>query len=181
MKYLALLRGINVGGKNIIKKDTLKSIFESVGCSSVRTYIQSGNVLFSSDDSEHKLRDALEKTLEEKIGAKIPILLLTEMRYKFMMENAPKKWNQDSTKKYNALFLIDKTKIEDALAGFPTFRQADEQLSGVEGVLFWFGSKDNYAQTAYARDLAKSSLYQNVTIRNGNTTLKLLELFDSID
>lgn len=181
MKYLALLRGINVGGNNIIKKDDLTLLFESVGCQSVLTYIQSGNILCSSKKSKTSLQDAIENALKKKLGTRIPTVLYTENEYKKMLEQIPKNWNQNPSKKYNALFLLDGISTKKAKASLPDIQPQYEEVSYAPGVIFWSCSKNTYTKTTYAKHLAKSPLYKLVTIRNGNTTLKLKELFDSIE
>lgn len=75
MKYIALLRGINVGGKNMIKMPELKQAFISIGMQDVSTYIQSGNVLFSSDKDEKELTPELEAIIQKSFGLNIPVIL----------------------------------------------------------------------------------------------------------
>lgn len=75
MKYVALLRGINVGGKNMIKMPELKQAFISIGMQDVSTYIQSGNVLFSSDKDEKELKPELEAVIQKFFGLDIPVIL----------------------------------------------------------------------------------------------------------
>lgn len=180
MKHLALLRGINVGGNNIIKKDALKALFESVGCMSVLTYIQSGNILFTSDEKKNDIQKKIEMALEQKMGKEIPVVLYNEDEYKKMMQAAPKEWNKNAEMKYNALFLLDGVTKDKAISLFPEINTTYESIHAVDGVLFWSGSKVDYAKTSYTKELAKSALYKLVTIRNGNTSLKLLDLFERV-
>ncbi|WP_442598727.1 DUF1697 domain-containing protein [Neobacillus sp. D3-1R] len=87
--YVALLRGINVGGKNIIKMADLKHTFETIGLSRVKTYIQSGNVLFESEKEEITLRNQLENKIQEVFGLSVPITLRTADEFKLVAENCP--------------------------------------------------------------------------------------------
>lgn len=75
--YIALLRGINVGGKNIIKMAELKKLFESIGLYEVKTYIQSGNVLFKSNEEEEALRNQIEHKIKEIFGFPVAVVLRT--------------------------------------------------------------------------------------------------------
>ncbi|GGL60605.1 DUF1697 domain-containing protein [Sporolactobacillus putidus] len=75
--YLALLRGINVGGKNKIKMADLRHVLESIGLNRVETYIQSGNVLFESDDEEDTLRKKIENEIETIFGFPVVVVLRT--------------------------------------------------------------------------------------------------------
>ena len=79
IQYLALLRGINVGGNNIIKMTDLKSCFESLAFTNVSTYIQSGNILFLSDEKDQtKLTNKISKALSEKFNYNLPIMIFSK-------------------------------------------------------------------------------------------------------
>ncbi|MBZ9685193.1 DUF1697 domain-containing protein [Clostridium estertheticum] len=87
--YIALLRGINVGGKNIIKMADLKRTFETIGLSSVQTYIQSGNVLFKSNEEEETLRKKIEHEIEGVFGFSVTIVLRTAAEIEWIIRNCP--------------------------------------------------------------------------------------------
>ncbi len=89
MKYVALLRGINVGGKNMIKMPELKQAFISIGMQDVSTYIQSGNVLFSSDKGEKELKSELETVIHKSFGLDIPIILRSVIELEKIKEDIP--------------------------------------------------------------------------------------------
>ena len=89
MKYVALLRGINVGGKNMIKMPDLKQAFISIGMQDVSTYIQSGNVLFSSDKGEKELKAELEAVIHKTFGLNIPVILRSIPQLEDMKKNIP--------------------------------------------------------------------------------------------
>lgn len=73
--YIALLRGINVGGKNIIKMNDLKKVFESIGLNEVQTYIQSGNVLFKSSEENELLLKKIEHEIEKVFGFSVTVII----------------------------------------------------------------------------------------------------------
>lgn len=87
--YIALLRGINVGGKNIIKMADLKRTFETIGLSSVQTYIKSGNVLFKSDEEEEPLRKKIEQAIEEVFGFSVTVVLRTAAEIEWIIGHCP--------------------------------------------------------------------------------------------
>ncbi|MDB5083637.1 MAG: hypothetical protein JWN30_523 [Bacilli bacterium] len=89
MIYIALLRGINVGGKNIIKMADLRHTFETLGFKQVKTYIQSGNVLFESDDDEDSLRQRIEHEIESDFGISLTVILRTVEEIERIIENCP--------------------------------------------------------------------------------------------
>lgn len=87
--YIAFLRGINVGGKNTVKMAELKKVFESLGFGSVQTYIQSGNVLFESDDGEKALHGRIEAGISSAFGFTVPIVLRTAAQLEQAVQNCP--------------------------------------------------------------------------------------------
>lgn len=87
--YAALLRGINVGGKNKIKMTDLKLMFEEMGCIQVETYIQSGNVIFESDLSTVEVKAAVEQEIEKKFGFTIDVIIRTGEEMVQILKNCP--------------------------------------------------------------------------------------------
>lgn len=87
--YIALLRGINVGGKNKIKMADLKSMFESIGLNRVETYIQSGNVLFESSEKEDILRNKIEYEIETILGFSVVVVLRTAAELEQIIQDCP--------------------------------------------------------------------------------------------
>jgi uncharacterized protein (DUF1697 family) len=89
MIYIALLRGINVGGNNIIKMTDLKQMFQTLGIEQVQTYIQSGNVLFISDGHEEALRIQIETAIKNTFGFSVPVILRTLQELESIIHNYP--------------------------------------------------------------------------------------------
>jgi len=177
MKYLALLRGINVGGNNIIKKDELKACFEKAGFTNILTYIQSGNILFESNEKDiNKITNQIEKELANKLKNKIPTLVLSEKNYRNAIKSAPENWGRKSDKRYNALFVINGQTPQELLSTLPEMKNKDEKLHAGIAVLFWETSKEHRTKSFYSTGLVKHPIYKKVTIRNSNTSFKLLEL-----
>ncbi|PLS16622.1 cytoplasmic protein [Bacillus sp. M6-12] len=87
--YIALLRGINVGGHNKIKMADLRSMFETIGISPVQTYIQSGNVLFESNENEEFLREQIERKIKTVFGCSVTVILRTASELEKIMNNCP--------------------------------------------------------------------------------------------
>ncbi|EHJ00455.1 protein of unknown function DUF1697 [Clostridium sp. DL-VIII] len=87
--YIALLRGINVGGKNIIKMADLKRVFESIRLCEVKTYIQSGNVLFKSNETEEALCNKIEHEIEAVFGIPVKVILRTSKELEQLILNCP--------------------------------------------------------------------------------------------
>ena len=173
--YVALLRGINVGGNNIIPMKALQATFVKMGFSGVRTYIQSGNVIFQSPLLDaRKLEKTIEQVLSKKYDyeARVVIRSLEEMVN--IVKNIPKNWFTDKDKKLNVLFLrhtIDSKKILDDLHP----KEKIETVIYQPGVLFWSANTSDLTRTSMVK-LSSQKVYKEMTVRNLNTTLKIFEL-----
>jgi len=88
--YISMLRGINVSGQKKIRMADLKSLYESLGLDNVQTYVQSGNVVFDSDEQDiDKLRNSIETQIEKQFGFSVPVLIRTMVDFKRVVENHP--------------------------------------------------------------------------------------------
>ena len=179
-RFLALLRGINVGGKNIIGKDALRQCFEDLGFTGVRTYIQSGNILFRSDErSAKKLTGTIEAGLTHCFSYDARAVVLPHARYRTAVQAAPKGWGEDDRFKHNACFMLGGTTPRKALAKLQPPKTDIEIVSVGPGVIFWSASKKALTRTTLMK-LAATPVYQEMTVRNHNTVFKLLDLLDTI-
>jgi uncharacterized protein (DUF1697 family) len=176
IKYLALLRGINVGGNNIIRMSELKSCFEAMGFENVITFIQSGNVIFESPETNlEKLTKKIEKALSSKFNYKSKIVLRTYDQLKRIVEQAPKSWGRDPEYKHNLLFIKEPMTAEKALIECGEPRKKFETATVGEGVIYLSASIANIGKTTFVK-LAGKPIYQQITVRNYNTSVKLLKL-----
>ena len=177
MKFLALLRGINVGGKNKVSMAELKTCFEQLGCQNVKTYINSGNVLFESDKSAVSVAKQIEELLPKKFhldSELIKVLVLSESELQSVVEHAPKGFGQEPATYYSDVIFLMGITVNDAM---PVFSPRE----GVDKV--WKGTNVIYSQRLGA-ERVKSRLskivgttpYKSMTIRSWGTTTKLLQL-----
>ncbi|HVE76713.1 MAG TPA: DUF1697 domain-containing protein, partial [Actinomycetota bacterium] len=105
---MALLRGINVGGKNKVDMKQLKAAFEEAGMTSVRTYINSGNVIFSSKSrSLARLTEILEEAIAGCAGFRVAVLVRDLKSMRAVVQALPKSWVNDTTMKCDVMFLWD--------------------------------------------------------------------------
>jgi uncharacterized protein (DUF1697 family) len=94
--YLALLRGINVGGNNMIHMADLKVCLTIAGLTAVRTYIQSGNVIFESPEkNRNTMTKLIEQTIKNQFGADVPIAVFSKQEWQQIITSAPKQWGID--------------------------------------------------------------------------------------
>ena len=106
-RFLALLRGINVGGKNIVPKDALRKCFEDLGYRSVRTYIQSGNILFRSAETDvTALTDEIEHALSVRFSYDARAVVLSRGSFRTVVESAPEDWGRDDDRMHHAVFTL---------------------------------------------------------------------------
>lgn len=173
--YLVLLRGINVGGNNIIKMADLRGCFEDMGFSKVITYIQSGNVICTSGKSADATASAIEKGLTKRFGYKNPLFLITKDKLQEAVKGAPKSFGTESKKyRYDVMFLRSNLSAKKALEEIETREGVDSAVAG-KGVIY-FSRLIAKATSSYMPKVIKLPIYKDMTIRNWNTTTKLLDL-----
>ncbi len=177
MKYVALLRGINVGGNNLIKMISLKETFEKNGCTNVVTYINSGNVIFEVDEkNSEKLTRQLEDMLTKTFRYKARIILKSFEQIKQIISNVPSIWKTGNDLRCYISFLMDPVTATDAAKEVEIKEGVDSLKVGL-GVLYMTTVMEKRTQSAFSKLMAKK-IYQNMTIRNYTTTLKLLALME---
>jgi uncharacterized protein (DUF1697 family) len=178
--YVALLRGINVGGSNLIRMAALKACFEAEGFREVATYIQSGNVLFTASRANQRtLTDRIEKALSKSFAYQSRVVIRSFEQMKATIENAPKGFGRQPTAyRYDVIFLRDPLTPDEAMKSVITKPGVDRVFAG-DGVLYFSRLISRAAQSRLSR-VVGTPAYQNMTIRNWNTTAKLLGLMNRI-
>jgi uncharacterized protein (DUF1697 family) len=178
-RWVALLRGINVGGNNLIKMQDLKACFEENGFSDVATYIQSGNVLFSSTGGARaKLAQRVERMLSQTFGYAASVVLRDRAQMQKIVSKAPKGFGSEPTKyRYDVAFLKESLTAAAALEEVPIAPGVDRAHAGT-GVLYFSRLAAKATQSKINR-VASLPIYRNMTLRNWNTTTKLLELMST--
>ncbi len=177
--YLALLRGINVGGKNKIKMADLAACFESLHFSGVRTYIQSGNVIFQAAETDQtRLRAEIEAALSAAFHFDAVLVLRSHAELRAVVEQAPDGFgSQPKERRYNVLFLKKPLQAEDVLAQISPKPGVDQAYSG-RGVLYFSNLISKAGQSRLSR-IIQMPFYPDITIRNWNTTTRLFELLNA--
>ena len=176
--YVALLRGINVGGKNLIKMPALKAAFEEAGFGDVATYIQSGNVLFSAPGTRTtELTDRIETLLAEAFNYVPTVVVRNRTQMRAIVDRTPKGFGAEPAKyRYDVVFLKEPLTAKVAMKSLQLKPGVDEAHAGT-GVLY-LSRLDARATQSRLNKIASSPIYPSVTIRNWNTTTKLLSLMD---
>jgi uncharacterized protein (DUF1697 family) len=167
MKYVALLRGINVGGNRKVAMKELKSIFESLGYTDVSTYINSGNVIFESEDEPKTVLKKVYSGLEKHFGFEIPTLVKTVKEMKKISDSIPHSWQKDSVQRTDVAYLfpeIDSVRIIDEL---PVKKEFIE-VRYIKGAVYWNVRRENVYKSQLAKIIGHR-LYKSMTVRNVNT------------
>jgi uncharacterized protein (DUF1697 family) len=177
-RYVALLRGINVGGKNPIKMAALRACFEELGFSDVGTYIQSGNVLFRTSVKRAELGARIEGALSEAFGYEASVVLRSKKQMQGIVAGAPKGFGAAPDRyRYDVLFLKKPLTAASAIETVPTREGVDDVQAGT-GVLYYSRLISEASRSQLSKIVSLPS-YQRMTIRNWKTTTKLQEMMSA--
>jgi len=178
-RYVALLRGINVGGKNLIRMPALEASFVAHGFEDVTTYIQSGNVIFGSRDGRAaELSARIERMLASTFGLPISVVLRSRAQMRAIVERAPEGFGAEpDTYRYDVIFLKEPLTARAAIRDVPTRPGVDEAHAG-SGVLYFSRLTAKASQSRLSRIVSLPE-YQLMTIRNWNTTTTLLRMLEA--
>lgn len=175
MKYVALIRGINVGGKNPIKMTDLKVCFEEAGMRDVATYIQSGNVVFTAAWRAEEIAGRLEAAIAARFGCRTAVMLRTEKEMQAVVARAPAGFGKQPEKfRYDVIFLGAPLTPKEAIAKVATKAGVDQARPGT-GVLYFSRLIAKASQSRLAR-IMSLPIYKSMTIRNWRTTTTLLQM-----
>lgn len=175
--YVALLRGINVGGRNLIRMPALAECFRDAGYQRARTYIQSGNVLFTAENAGGAaLEDAVERMLTDRF--EIPILVIVRSRDELAATIAAAPADHGSAElRSDAYFLKVPRTAEATFAALPELREGVDAVALGPGVIYFSRVAEFAGKTRITRLMAMP-MFKQMTVRNWRTTTKLLELLD---
>lgn len=176
MKYVLLLRGINVGGKNKVRMEQLRQQLSRLGYANVVSYINSGNLIFDGDESAN-VKSAIRQMLAENYDFDIPFALISGDAYEKAAEALPDWWKSSTLARRDVLFFTDGVTSDHAEECIGKMKLHDEIICFSDIAVFWGKIHEKeYLKTAYHKQLSSEEFYKKVTIRNGNTVEKILNL-----
>ncbi len=179
--YISLLRGINVGGHRIIKMIELKSLYDSLGYQQVKTYIQSGNVVFNAEKNNTKtLADNLQKEIFNHWGYDVPVVVITKERWlKLIKDNPFVKKNEVGI---NKLFvtLLHTIPEEELVTKINLLLSKEKEEFVFENNLIYSHYPNGMGKTKFHNAFLEKKLLISATTRNWKTTLKLAEIAEEI-
>ena len=179
LRYILLLRGINVGGKNKVSMSNFKELLKNSGFKNVTSYINSGNLFFDSDEDQESCVSNIRYLLETNYDFSIPFALLTKEEYLKEREKLPDWWNEDLARRDILFFSSDlgKTSVLDFLDKTVFYNEI--VYVGKYAVFWGKYNESEYLKTSYHKKLMKQDFYKKITIRNGNTFERIAEILES--
>ena len=175
MRYIALLRGINVTGKNMIKMETLRATFESLGFANVASYINSGNIAFDTKKSaETKLVAKIEQAIESDFGLRVSVMIRDQGHIDDVLANNPFIDRYETPQQMNVLFLRDEITVEkqnEILA-----LQSDKEFLAIRGREIYLLLLCGFPESLLGRGLIERRLKIPITVRNWRTVERLAAL-----
>lgn len=174
MKYVAFLRGINVGGRTSIKMEALRASFAALGYANVKSYIQSGNIVFETDETDDSKIAARISAAVEKEFFKTPVMVRSIAEIRDAVENNPFAGEEYEDKLFHLIFLSEKLADEKA-AQLLANNSAKEKFAARNREVYCL-LRENFAQSLLGRKYIDNQLRTPATARNWRTVNKILEL-----
>jgi uncharacterized protein (DUF1697 family) len=175
-QYIALLRGINVSGQKIIKMDKLRAVFESIGFTKVSTYIQSGNVIFDSDEEDAGVvRERIVQELLSQLTFDIPVIIRTPGELQEVVHATPYPVVNEAENEQRYVTLLAQAPTEAALAKLFAAQSAVDEYQ-VKGLTVYLLIRKNYGDSKFSNNFIEKKLGMSATTRNWETVNKLIRL-----
>lgn len=176
MKYIVLLRGINISGKNKISMAELKNEL-SKKYQNVLTYLNSGNVILDSDKDKEYVMNDIYNIIKNRFNLDIPVFVITSSELEDILKSSPKWWGTNNKETYdNLIFIIPPTKYEEVYNVIGEPKADIEQIIEYNNSIFWTFDLKNYRKSTWWVKTASTSIKDKITIRTANTIKKILEL-----
>lgn len=177
-RYVAFLRGVNISGKNKVPMAELKKAFEKIGFSEVKTYLNSGNVIFScEEDNIAPFSNQIEMTIKNQFGIDIPVFVISQEKLKDILNNAPNWWGSESKTIYdNLIFIMPPVTFADVFDEIGEPKEELEKIMEYKGTIFWSFSRKDYQKTNWWSKTARAAISSKLTIRTANTVRKIAVL-----
>ncbi|MBP7028134.1 MAG: DUF1697 domain-containing protein [Bacteroidales bacterium] len=179
MVYVALLRGINVGGKNIVEMKKLKAVFESLGFKNVVTYINSGNIIFVSTPDNHEII-SLEaaKAIKREFQLDIKVLVRDFRNMEIICNELPPEWVKNERMRTDIMFLWEKYDNRGVLDLLKI--NSVDNVRYTPGAVLWNVEWTDYSRSGLMKIMG-TDLYRNMTIRNVNTFRRIYQIMSDVN
>lgn len=169
-RYVALFRGINISGKNKIAMAELKKGLEALSLEHVKTYRNSGNVIFSSDEEDtKKLCGLLEEMLQSQFALEIPVFVIAKDDLADILQNAPEWWGDEKEIYHNLIFVMPPKNPSDVFSELGEPKKDLEKLQSYKQAIFWSFDRSKYQKTNWWSKTANAEISKSLTIRTAST------------
>ena len=177
-RYIAFLRGVNISGRNKVTMAELKKSIERLGYEEVKTYLNSGNVIFSSDENDMgSITKQIVMMLKSQFDLDIPVFVIAKDELEDILQNAPDWWGTYDREIYdNLIFIMPPVTFADVFNEIGEPKEELEKIQDYKEVIFWSFSRKNYQQTNWWSKTANASISNKLTIRTANTIRKIVDL-----
>lgn len=177
-RYIALLRGINISGKNKISMSELKKGFAEFDFAEVTTHLNSGNVIFSSAvDDIATLTVTIESMIKDRFSLDIPVFVILQEELNELLRNAPEWWGNENKEIYdNMIFLMPPLSYEEFSVKMGAPNEEYEKVHHFNNAVFWSFSRKGYQKTNWWSRTASADISGGITIRTANTVRKIARL-----
>ena len=174
-RYIALLRGINISGKNKVPMTELRKCFETLDFMEVKTCLNSGNVIFSCKDTDAaELVNRIERMIQHQFSLNIPVFVIPQEELADILRHAPDWWGTENQEIYdNLIFILPPATFPDVYYEIGAPKEGLEQIQEYKAAVFWSFSRKNYQKTNWWPRTASAAIGQKLTIRTANTVRKI--------
>ena len=175
-RYVTLLRGINISGKNRVPMAELRQGFEKLAFAEVKTYLNSGNVIFSSDEYDtKKFTNQIERMINNQFDLDIPVFVIAKEELEDILCNAPNWWGNENKKIYdNLIFMMPPATFTDVYNEIGAPKEGLEKIKEYKKAIFWSFTRKDYRKTNWWSKTASANIGSKLTIRTANTVRKIV-------
>lgn len=175
-RYIVFLRGINISGKNKVPMAELKQNFEILDYTEVKTYLNSGNVIFSSDEANIiKTTSRIEEMIRNQFSLDIPVFVISKEELEDISHHAPDWWGGESKEIYdNLIFIMPPVTFKDVYNEIGEPKEGLEKIEEYKETVFWSFSRKDYQKTNWWSKTASANISSKLTIRTANTVRKIV-------
>lgn len=175
-RYIALLRGININGKNKVPMAELKALFEAYSFENVKTVLNSGNVLFSCVETDAQaLTKQIADAVKERFGFEVPVFVIESDALEDILRHAPAWWGTEDKAVYdNLIFILPPATVAEVYEALGEPKAGLEQTQAYKNAVFWSFSRKDYQKTNWWSKTASLPIGQKLTVRTAGTLRKLI-------
>lgn len=175
-RYIAFLRGVNISGKNRVPMAELKKAFDELEFEEVKTYLNSGNVIFSSNENNiGSFTSRIETMIKNQFGLDIPVFIISKEELEDILQRAPDWWGKGKKEIYdNLIFIMPPATFTEVWGEIGKPKEELEKIKDYKEAVFWSFSRKDYQKTNWWPKTANANISNKLTIRTANTVRKIV-------